>query len=488
MLVGGTPPAGGARKPMNDARAYVQLLRTVAVAANEASSLEEPLQTCLDAVCALAGWPVGHVYMRSTDPPYDLMPTKLWHLDDPERFATFRNITEATRLAPGSGLPGHVLSTGKPEWIRDVTRHANFPRAKLARNIGVRAGFGFPIKIRDEVPAVLEFFTHEALEPDEEFLEIMDQVGIQLGRVIERMRAEEALRNLAQGVAEAKGDAFFLSLAHRLVQTLQADYALIGALAAPDAGSVRTLAACGRSGTLDNFEYRLEGTPCENVVGRELCCYPRDVRRLFPRDRLLAEMGIEAYAGMPLFDSGGRALGLMVVLYARPLACPKIAESLLQVFAVRAATELERQRAQRALEKLALFPRADPNPVLEFTANGTLSYWNGAAERLARSMGKSHPQEILPADTEGIVRKCLDTGINGIVMETTGADRTVSWAFIPVARKGIVLAYAVEISFLLTLEAELRRLNMLDPPRARGAGRHRGAKKGKEEDEDIRLH
>ncbi|MBI4168772.1 MAG: hypothetical protein HY510_02400, partial [Acidobacteria bacterium] len=90
MLVGGTPPAGGARTPMNDARAYVQLLRTVAVAANEASSLEEPLQTCLDAVCALTGWPVGHVYMRSTDPPYDLMPTKLWHLDDPERFATFR--------------------------------------------------------------------------------------------------------------------------------------------------------------------------------------------------------------------------------------------------------------------------------------------------------------------------------------------------------------------------------------------------------------
>jgi GAF domain-containing protein len=473
---------------MSDARAYVQLLRTVTVAANEASSLEEPLQTCLDAVCALTGWPVGHAYVRSTEPPFDLIPTKLWHLDDPERFATFRNITEATRLAPGVGLPGHVLSTGKPEWIRDVTVHANFPRSQLAGNIGVRAGFGFPIKVRDEVPAVLEFFTSEALEPDEEFLEIMDQVGIQLGRVIERMRAEESLRNLARGVAEAKGEAFFLSLAHHLVQTLHADYALIGALASPGAGSVRTLAACGRAGTLDNFEYRLEGTPCENVVGKDMCSYPRDVRRLFPRDRMLTDMGIEAYAGMPLFDSAGHALGLMVVLYTRPLANPRTAESLLQVFAVRAAAELERQRAQRALENLALFPRADPNPVLEFAADGTLSYWNAATERLARSMGKSHPREILPVDTKGIIRKCLETGVNGIVMETTGAGRTVSWAFIPVAAKRVVLAYAVEISFLLTLEAELRRLHMLDPPRGRKPGRPRGAKKGSGDDEDVRLH
>ena len=189
-----------------------------------------------------------------------------------------------------------------------------------------------------------------------------------------------------------------------------------------------------------------------------------------------------------MFDSGGRALGLMCVLYVRPLPDPATAKSLLQVFAVRAAAELERLRAQRALEKLALFPRADPNPVLEFAADGALNYWNAATERLTRSMGKSHPREILPADTPGIIRKCLETGINGIVMETTGADRTVSWAFIPVANKRVVLAYAVEISFLLTLEAELRRLNMLDPPRGRKPGRPRGAKKGSEDDEDVRLH
>ena len=44
-----------------------------------------------------------------------------------------------------------------------------------------------------EVVAVLEFFAGEALEPDGPLLELMANVGTQLGRVVERKRAEEAL-------------------------------------------------------------------------------------------------------------------------------------------------------------------------------------------------------------------------------------------------------------------------------------------------------
>lgn len=41
---------------------YVRLLQQVAVAANEALTVEEAYQHCLDDVCALTGWEVGHVY------------------------------------------------------------------------------------------------------------------------------------------------------------------------------------------------------------------------------------------------------------------------------------------------------------------------------------------------------------------------------------------------------------------------------------------
>ncbi len=68
------------------------------------------------------------------------MPTKIWNLSDQAKFATFRQVTEVTRLAPNKGLPGRVLTSGKPLWVPNVTEDANFPRAKLAADVGVRAG------------------------------------------------------------------------------------------------------------------------------------------------------------------------------------------------------------------------------------------------------------------------------------------------------------------------------------------------------------
>ncbi|KMP10284.1 hypothetical protein UR09_06770, partial [Candidatus Nitromaritima sp. SCGC AAA799-A02] len=77
----------------------------------------------------------------------------------------------------------------------DVTIDPNFPRAKLAENIGVKAGFGFPILIGTQVVGVMEFFSAQAAEPDRKMMEVMAQVGTQLGRVIERQRAQEDIQS-----------------------------------------------------------------------------------------------------------------------------------------------------------------------------------------------------------------------------------------------------------------------------------------------------
>ena len=172
----------------------MRLLHKIAVSANEASVVDEAMQVCLDEVCTYTGWPVGHVYVPADDGTGELAPTKLWHLDYPERFATFRRVTEATRFAPGVGLPGRVLVSSEPAWIVDVTKDPNFPRAKLAKGLGVKAGFAFPVLVGKDVAAVLEFFSEIAAEPDEHILEVMAQLGTQLGRVVERKRAEDTLR------------------------------------------------------------------------------------------------------------------------------------------------------------------------------------------------------------------------------------------------------------------------------------------------------
>ena len=167
----------------------LQLLQDVIINADEASTVEEAMQVCLDNICSYSGWPVGHLYL--SDFEGRLLPTKIWHLDSPEQFKTFRTITENTPFDSGVGLPGQVLAGRKPTWIKDVTKDSNFPRAKLAKDINVKAGFAFPISEGKKVVAVLEFFSNKIEEPDKHLLETMSVFSTQLGRMTERKKAEK---------------------------------------------------------------------------------------------------------------------------------------------------------------------------------------------------------------------------------------------------------------------------------------------------------
>ena len=176
---------------------FNQLLTDVAVASNEATAMENASKVCLDRVCKLTGWPIGHLYVVNENSS-GLTPSGIWHLDDPDRFSVFKEVTEATSFSPGEGLPGRVLSSGQPAWIVDVNKDPNFPRARHVDNLGVKAGFGFPILMGENIVGVLEFYSPEAVEPDEKLLDIMSNIGTQLGRVSERYQAGKKLKTSEQ--------------------------------------------------------------------------------------------------------------------------------------------------------------------------------------------------------------------------------------------------------------------------------------------------
>lgn len=207
---------------------FVQLLQVIAMAANSARTLEDALGVAVQEVCTRVGWPVGHVYLY--DQARDaLVPTDIWHFDNPERFTTFRRVTEKTVVPSGLGLTGRVHLTGKPAWIYDMQVEPGQPRALSGVGIGVRGAFGFPVAIGPDVVAVLEFFSPQPAEPDAELLELMGNVGTQLGRVVERIRAQEAQLKYAadleranaelQVLNELKSD-FLATVSHELLTPL----------------------------------------------------------------------------------------------------------------------------------------------------------------------------------------------------------------------------------------------------------------------------
>jgi PAS domain S-box-containing protein len=191
-----------------------------------------------------------------------------------------------------------------------------------------------------------------------EGLAVSDQTGrertwrLAVLDITERKRTEEVLRFLAQCGAGPSGEDFFRALARYLGQNLSMDFVCIDRL---EEGSLaaRTLAIYFDGKFQDNLSYTLKDTPCGEVVGQAVCCFPRNVRQLFPKDPVLQDMLAESYVGVTLWGSQGRPIGLIAILGRQPLADPGLAASILQLVALRAAAELERRQVEAEIRRRA---------------------------------------------------------------------------------------------------------------------------------------
>src|SRR5438093_6663797 len=126
-----------------------------------------------------------------------------------------------------------------------------------------------------------------------------------------------ALRAIDEGTAGAVGEAFFKSLVQHLAEAMSSKYAFVAEFCGP--GRVRTIAYWTPDGIIDNVEWGVGGTPCEDVVKGQLCHHPTGVARKFPRDEPLEKMGIESYLGVPLLAPDGTHLGHLAVFDPRPM-------------------------------------------------------------------------------------------------------------------------------------------------------------------------
>lgn len=167
--------------------------------------------------------------------------------------------------------------------------------------------------------------------------------------ITERRQLQDTLYFTAQRGWNLESEDFFQALTIHIAENLQADFVVIGKLLNPE--RVKTVALYARGKTGDNIEYDLAHTPCEQVIGNNLCYYPQGIQQLFPRDNMLVEMGAESYLAIPLWDSKGKPLGLIAVIDSKPITNEFRAKSLLRAVSIRVAAELERRDSDEALER-----------------------------------------------------------------------------------------------------------------------------------------
>ena len=226
--------------------------------------------------------------------------------------------------------------------------------------------------------------------------------------ITERKLTEEALKFLARCGAASPGEGFFRELARYLARMLGMNFVCIERL---EEGwlTARTLAVFRNGKFVDNVSHTLKDTPCDDTVGRTICCFPRNASELFPKDAVLQKLQGESYLGTTLWNSQGQPIGLIAAIGREPLADTRLAESILQLAAVRAAGELERQQADEALRELN---EELEQRVVERTAEAR------AASLYARNLLEASLDPLVTISLEGKI-----TDVNNATEIVTGLPR-----------------------------------------------------------------
>ncbi len=189
-------------------RLQVQYTSSLALAGSP--RLDDAVPAFLQAICESLGWSEGALWR--VDPQANVLRLgALWHSPSslPEEFVA---LSRQTTFAPRVGLPGRVWASGQSAWIPDVVLDSNFPRAQAAARAGLHGALGFPVVVGRDILGVVEVFSGEIQQPDDELLQVLTAIGSQVGQLIKREEAEEAVRqerNLLHALMETVPDSIY---------------------------------------------------------------------------------------------------------------------------------------------------------------------------------------------------------------------------------------------------------------------------------------
>ncbi len=206
---------------------------------------------------------------------------------------------------------------------------------------------------------------------------------------------DEILIRIAQGIATTSSSDFFPCFLEQLCDAFEIEYGFIGQVVPGGCAQVETLSAYSRSSTphiLQNFNYELAGTPCQNLFRAEgVCTYTEKLQELFPTDPLLKDLKARSYIGVPLKSSDARGIGLLVLIDTKELGNTEAIISTLELYSGRCASELELQQKNVRLKQIFKATEQSPCSILISDKDGAIEYVNPKFTQLTGY----HPEDVL---------------------------------------------------------------------------------------------
>lgn len=174
----------------------------------ESSTAEVAAPRILEIICVDSGWDVAGLW--NVDAADGVLRCgEMWSAL-PATDEEFLTLTRRTTFTKGDGLPGRVWKDMRAAWIADIDDDPTVSRSSVARRAGLGAAFASPIINGGDVIGVVEFFSRDTHDPDENMLRTLELLGGQLGQFVRRIDLEgrlaesrelETIGRLAGGIA-----------------------------------------------------------------------------------------------------------------------------------------------------------------------------------------------------------------------------------------------------------------------------------------------
>ena len=99
-------------------------------------------------------------------------------------------------FTPGDGLPGQVWIQGASIWVEDIRTDARFEGREGAKSDGLASCWAVPVRVGNQVIAVIEFFSRKRVPTDVEMMATVETVCASVGQFLGRSLQEKRVTEL----------------------------------------------------------------------------------------------------------------------------------------------------------------------------------------------------------------------------------------------------------------------------------------------------
>jgi PAS domain S-box-containing protein len=196
----------------------------------ESTTSDEALPAMLESLGTNLGFDMAGLWFVSSD--HHTRYLAGWYAPD-RACVEFHRDSIGRVLQKGKDLPGQIWAAESPCWIEDLQEDANFLRAGSALADGLVTGWGVPVRVGNQVIAVVEFFSRQKQREDSEMMATVETVCASIGQFMARSAQESRLEELnrqKESILNSVADGIFgTDSAGRIVFVNPAAASMLGA-------------------------------------------------------------------------------------------------------------------------------------------------------------------------------------------------------------------------------------------------------------------